>query len=84
MKEGGLPYKSDRNARRLALGCKLLILVSLRVLGMESYYICPFRYRLVLCIEEIYKLCPDTDHPEISLGGQFKFEPHPHWSPLMS
>ena len=32
---GGLPYKSDGDARRLALGCKLQILVSLRVFGME-------------------------------------------------
>ena len=44
--------------------------------------ICPFRYRLVLCIKKIYKKCPDTDHTEISLTGQFKLEPHLHWSPL--
>ena len=42
-----LPYKSDGDARRLALGCpELQILVSLRVFGMESHYICPFRYCL--------------------------------------
>ena len=23
-----------------------------------------------------------SDHTEISLRGQFKIEPHPHWSPL--
>ena len=40
---GGLPYKSDRYACRLALGCKLQTLVSLRVFGMESHLICPFR-----------------------------------------
>ena len=33
----GLPYKRDDEHRRLALGCKLLILVSLRVFGMESH-----------------------------------------------
>ena len=72
---GGLPYKSDGDALRLALGCKLQILVALRVFGMESYYICPFRYRLVLCIQKFTKKCPDTDHAEISLRSQFKFEP---------
>ena len=36
---GGLLYKIDGEARRLALACKLQILVSLRVFGMESYYI---------------------------------------------
>ena len=78
---GGLPYKSGGDALRLALGCKFQILVSLRLFGMESYYICPFRYRLVLCIKKFIK-CPDTDHTEISLRGQFKLEAHPHWSPL--
>ena len=29
--EGGLPYETDGDARRLALGCKFWILVSLRV-----------------------------------------------------
>ena len=29
---------------------------------------------------EIYKKCPDPDHTEISLGGQFKLESHPRWS----
>ena len=24
----------------------------------------------------------DADHTEISFGGQFKLEQHPHWSPL--
>jgi len=52
---GGLPYKSDGDARRLALGFKLQILVSLRVFGMESHCICPFRYRLVLCIKKFTK-----------------------------
>ena len=30
-------------------------LVSLRVFGMESHYICPFRYHLVLCIKKFTK-----------------------------
>ena len=42
--------------------CKLQILVSLRVFGMESYYFRSFRYR-----KEIYKKCPNTDHTEIPL-----------------
>ena len=32
--------------------------------------------------KEIYKKCPDIDHTEISLRGQFKLEPHPHWCRL--
>ena len=36
---GKLSCKSDRDARRLAYGCKLQILVSGRLFGMESYYI---------------------------------------------
>ena len=44
-----------RDARRLALGCKLQILVSLGVFGMERHYICPFRYCLVLCIKKFTK-----------------------------
>ena len=36
---GELPYKSDGDARRLALGCKSQILVSLRVFGMERHYL---------------------------------------------
>ena len=65
------------------LGCKLQILVSLRVFGMESHYIGPFRYRLVLCIKKFTKKHPDTyDHTEICFRGQFKLEQHPYWSPL--
>ena len=33
-----IQYKTDGQARRLALGGKLQILVSLRVFGMESHY----------------------------------------------
>ena len=43
---GGLPYKRDDEHRRLALGCKLLILVSLRVLGMESHLYLPVQVSL--------------------------------------
>ena len=39
------PYKSDWDACRLAWGSKLQILISFRVCGMESRYICPFSYR---------------------------------------
>ena len=43
---GGLPYKRDDVHRRLALGCKLLILVSLRVFGMESHLHLPVQVSL--------------------------------------
>ena len=80
---GGLLYKTDGEARRLALGCKLQILVSLRVFGMESYYISlPIQVSLSTADKEIYKNFPGTDHTEIFLKGQFKLELHPHWSPL--
>ena len=52
--EGGVPYKSDGDAR-LPLGCKLQILVSLRVFGVESHYICPFWCRIGLCIKNFTK-----------------------------
>ena len=52
---GRLPYKSDWDAHCLALGCKLQILVSRRVFGMESHHICPFRYLLALCIMKFTK-----------------------------
>ena len=48
-------YKTDGDARRLSLGCKLLILVSLSVFGMESHYTCQFRYRLEPCIKKFTK-----------------------------
>ena len=50
-----LPYDSDGDARRLALGLILRILVTLRVFEMDSHYICPFRYRLGLCIKKFTK-----------------------------
>ena len=43
---GRVPYESDGDARRLAQGCKLQILVSLRVFRKGSQYFYPFRYRL--------------------------------------
>ena len=51
----GLLYKNDWDSRRLALECKLQILASLKVFGIESYYICPLRYRLVLRIKKFTK-----------------------------
>ena len=71
----GLPYRSDRDACRLALGCKLQILVSLWMFGMESHYICPLSLSTVHY--EIYKKCPDTNHTEISLKGQLSLS-HTH------
>ena len=65
---GRLPYKSDRNALHLTLGCKLQILVSLRVFGMESYYFCPFRCRLVLCIKKFTKNALTLSTQKSSLG----------------
>ena len=65
----GLPYESGGDARRLALGCKWQILVSLRVFGMESYY---------RNLQNAVTLTTQNS----SLGGHFKLEPHPHWSPL--
>ena len=80
---GGLLHKTDGDARRLALGCKLQILVSLRDFGIESYYISlPIQVSPSTGDKEIYKNCPGTDHTEIFLKDQFKLEPHPHWSPL--
>ena len=43
-------HKSDGDAHRFDLGCKLQILVSLTVFGMEGHHICPFRYHLVIII----------------------------------
>ena len=79
---GELPYKSDGDARRFALGSKLQILVSLRVFGMETYYTLPIQVSLSTVHNEIPKKCPATDHREITLRGHFKLKPHPQWSPL--
>ena len=51
----GLPYKKHGDTRRLVLRCKLQILISLRVFGMESHHSCPFRYCSVLCIKKFTK-----------------------------
>ena len=74
---GGLPYESDRDALHLALGCKKQILVSIRVFGMESHYICPFRCRLVMCVKKFTK-----NALTLTLRAQLNLQPHPHWSPL--
>ena len=80
---GGLPYKSDGDSRRLALRWKLQISVSLKGVydGKSQYLLIQFSLSTAMH-KEIYKICPDTDHTEISLWGQFKLEPHSHWSPL--
>ena len=52
---GELPYNSDGDTHHPPLGCKLQILVSIRVFGMESHFICPFRYRLILYMEKFTK-----------------------------
>ena len=71
--EGGLPYKSDRDAHCLAKGYKVQILVSLK----GSVYL-PIQVSLGAVHKEIYKKCHNTVHTEISFRGQFKLEPHPH------
>ena len=43
---GGLPYETDGDARRLAQGCKFLILVSLRLFRAKRQYFKPPRSRL--------------------------------------
>ena len=48
-------------------------MASLRLFGMESYYNCTFRYRLVVCIKKFTKNA-------LTLATQK--EPHPHWFPL--
>ena len=53
---GAHPYKRD---------CRLQIFVSFKVFGMKSHDICPFRYRLGLCVKIMYKKCYDTDLTEI-------------------
>ena len=59
---GEFSYKSDDNARRLAFGCKLQILVSRRVFGVESHYICPYRYRLVLFMKKFTEYTEYTEN----------------------
>ena len=76
---GGIPYKSEADALRLALGCKLQVFVSLRVFGMESYYICPFRYHLVLCIQKCTKNVPTLTTQTSPLGVSLSLN-HQHCS----
>ena len=47
----------------------------------KSLYL-PIQVLLCIVHKEVYKTRPDTDHTKISFRGQFKLEPHPHWSPL--
>ena len=58
-----------------------MLVVSLRVFGMESHYL-PIQVSLSIVHKKIDQKRPYTDHTEISLTGQFKLEPHLHWSPL--
>ena len=37
----------------------------------------PIQVSLRAARKEIYRKCRDTDHTEISFGGQFQLEPHP-------
>ena len=74
---GRLPNKSDWDVRCLALG------VNYSVWDGKLLYL-PIQVSLSTVHKEIYKKCPDTDHTEISLRGQFKLEQHPHWSPVGS
>ena len=55
----------------LIQGCKLQILVSLRVFGMESHSICPFGYRLGRCIKKFTKIA-------VKLATQYKEHDIPH------
>ena len=65
---GRLPYKSDGDVCRLGLGCKLLILVSLRVFGMESHYCLPIQVSLSPAHKEIAKKCSTLTRHKSSLG----------------
>ena len=55
---GELPYKSDRGARRLALWCKLQILVSLRVFWDGKSLYLPIQVLLSTVRKEISKKVP--------------------------
>ena len=74
---GGLPYKSDGDTRRLALGCKVQILVSLRVLR-RKVTIFAHQVSLRAVHKEIYKKCRDVSFNMASLRVQFKLDPHQH------
>ena len=47
--------KSEGDAPHLTLGCKLQILVSIRVFRTESHHICPFSYQLGLYVKIFLK-----------------------------
>ena len=52
---GGTPIWKRRGCSSSLFECKLQILVSVMVFVMESHYICPFGYRLALCIKKFVK-----------------------------
>ena len=69
---GGLPFKTNVDACRFAVGCELQILVSQRVFGMESYHILPIQVSLSTVYNEIYKnvlpLITEKSSLEVSLS----------------
>ena len=66
---GELPYNSDGDTHHLTLGCRLQVLVSIRVFGMESHFICPlFRYFLILYIKKFTKNVLTLTTQKSSLG----------------
>ena len=65
------PHRRDGDTRRLALG----------VWDGKSLYLLT-QVSFSTLHKKIYKKGPDADQTEISLRGQFKLEPHPHWSPF--
>ena len=77
---GEFLYNSDGDARRLVFGCKRQIFVSLRVFGMESHYICPYRYRFVLFLKkftEYTENAPTLTTQKSPLGVNLSFS-HTH------
>ena len=69
----------------VSLGCTLQILASLRVVGAECHYICPFWYHFGLFIKKFTKTTVTLRKRKSPLGvsrSQCKFQPHPHWSSL--
>ena len=65
------------DTRRLPLGCKLQILVSLRVLR-QKVTIFAHQVSLRAVHKEIYKKCRDVSFNMASSRVQFKLDPHPH------
>ncbi len=88
---GGFPYERDGDTRRPSLGCKLRIVVSLRLLRTKCQYFKPSRSRLVLHVEKqkTPSYCVDGVDRSVmrrnqkwyrSFRGQEKVEARPDWS----